>query len=439
MENSPTNNPLRQHLAQQWPAPNAGRFAVEVGFSGGLDSVVLLHLLCSLRNELPLELSAVHVHHGLDAPADQWAEFCRECCTRWQVPLRIQRVQVQFGKLGLEAAARAERYRCFAQSRADAVALAHHADDQAETLLLAALRGGGLRALSAMPALRALNKRVSLWRPLLAVPRAELLAYAQAHKLAWVEDSSNADTALLRNWLRHEALPPWQERVPHLTRQLLATVGRLQHDLALLEDYGQTEHNSLYDAAGRFQVASWRQLPPLRQTHQLHLFARNHRLGSPRTDSVRQFAVTLANPAVRQAQWPLPHGRAILYAGCLFPVPAEWCAGKLLAQPEWQPAAHGLPENLIQPDSGIWRTPQPSDTLPLPHGRKKISRLLQEKKVPPFMRALWPLWVHEQHGCLAAANLQTHCRLSVPNGWQAQAEELNPFILSSGGLDSETE
>ena len=172
MENSPTNNPLRQHLAQQWPAPNAGRFAVEVGFSGGLDSVVLLHLLCSLRNELPLELSAVHVHHGLDAPADQWAEFCRECCARWQVPLRIERVQVQFGKLGLEAAARAERYRCFAQSRADALALAHHADDQAETLLLAALRGGGLRALSAMPALRALNERVSLWRPFLAVPRA---------------------------------------------------------------------------------------------------------------------------------------------------------------------------------------------------------------------------------------------------------------------------
>ena len=166
MENSPTNNPLQQHLAQQWPAPNAGRFAVEVGFSGGLDSVVLLHLLCSLRNELPLELSAVHVHHGLDTPADQWAEFCRELCAQWQVPLRIERVQVEFGRLGLEAAARAERYRCFAQSTADAVALAHHADDQTETLLLATLRGGGLRALSAMPALRALNESVSLWRPL---------------------------------------------------------------------------------------------------------------------------------------------------------------------------------------------------------------------------------------------------------------------------------
>ena len=272
-----------------------------------------------------------------------------------------------------------------------------------------------------------------------SVHRAELLADAQAHQLAWEEDSSNADTALLRNWLRREGLPPWQERVPHLTRQLLATVGSLQHDLALLEDYGQTEHNSLYDAAGRFQVASWRQLSPLRQTHQLHLFARNHRLGSPRADSVRQFTATLANPAVRQAQWPLPHGRAILYGGYLFPIPAEWTAGKLLAQPIWQPAAHGLPENLIQPDSGIWRTPQPGDTLPLPHGRKKISRLLQEKKVPPFMRALWPLWVHGQHGCLAAANLQTHCRLSVPNGWQAQSEDLNPFILSGSGLDSETE
>lgn len=426
MENTPKNKPLRQYIAQQWPARKAGRFAVEVGLSGGVDSVVLLHVLCSLRNELPLDLSALHVHHGLDAAADDWENFCRELCAKWQVPLRIEHVQVEFGTLGLEAAARAERYRCFAASRADAVALAHHADDQAETLLLAALRGGGLRALAAMPPLRTLNERVSLWRPLLAVSRAELSGYAREHQLPWVEDDSNADTSLLRNWLRRHGLPPWQERVPHLRRQLLASISQLQRDLALLEDYTEGEHDSLYDAAGRFQVASWRQLNPLRQAHQLHVFARRHGLGSPSAAGVQQFAATLANPAVLQAEWPLPHGSAALYGGILFPAPQRLA----MPQPIWQAARHGLPENLIQPDSGRWRTPEPGDTLPLPHGRKKISRLLQEKKVPPFMRALWPLWVSERHGCLAAANLQTHCGLSVPNGWQAHTEELEKFILA---------
>ncbi|WP_225748438.1 tRNA lysidine(34) synthetase TilS [Eikenella sp. Marseille-P7795] len=430
---------MRQLVAQQWPAEKAGRFAVEAGFSGGVDSVVLLHILCSLRNELPLELSAVHVHHGLDAAADEWAAFCRELCGQWQVPLRVERVRVEFGGLGLEAAARAERYRCFARSRADAVALAHHADDQAETLLLAALRGGGLRALAAMPALRALNERVSLWRPLLAVSRAELVEYARAHRLPWVEDDSNADTTLLRNWLRRHGLPPWQERMPKLQSQLLSSVSQLQRDLALLDDYTESEHRSLYDAAGRFQVASWRQLSPLRQAHQLHVFARRHHLGSPFAAGVRQFADTLANPAVLQAEWPLPRGRAVLYAGRLFAVPNAQANGQPFAQPAWQPAPHGLPENLIRPASGIWRTPEPGDTLPLPHGRKKISRLLQEKKVPPFMRALWPLWANEQHGCLAAANLQTHCKLSVPNGWQARAEELEPFILAGSAHGSEGE
>ncbi|WP_238480164.1 tRNA lysidine(34) synthetase TilS [Eikenella glucosivorans] len=430
---------MRQLVAQQWPAAKAGRFAVEVGFSGGVDSVVLLHVLCSLRNELPLDLSAVHVHHGLDAAADEWAAFCRELCRQWQIPLRVERVQVEFGRLGLEAAARAERYRCFARSPAHAVALAHHADDQAETMLLAALRGGGLRALAAMPALRALNESVSLWRPLLAVSRAELVEYARAHRLPWVEDDSNADTALLRNWLRRHGLPPWQARVPNLQNQLLASVNQLQRDLALLDDYTESEHQSLYDAAGRFQIASWRRLSPLRRAHQLHVFARRHHLGSPSADGVQQFADTLANPTVPQAEWPLPHGRAVLYAGRLFAVPNAWANGQPFAQPAWQPALHGLPENLIRPDSGIWRTPEPGDTLPLPHGRKKVGRLLQEKKVPPFMRALWPLWASEQHGCLAAANLQTHCKLSVPNGWQAHAEELEPFILTGSASRGEGE
>lgn len=436
MENLQSNNLLRQSVAQQWPAAKAGRFAVEVGLSGGVDSVVLLHILCSLRNDLPMDLSAVHVHHGISHLADGWADFCRGLCDDWQVSLRVEHVQLEYDGLGIEAAARAARYRCYADSRADAVALAHHANDQVETLMLAVLRGSGLRSLASMPSLRALNERVSLWRPLLPFSRPELIDYARAHYLRWIEDNSNTDTSLLRNWLRLQGLPPWRERIPHLDRQLLATVKQLQRDLALLEEYTNSEHDKLYHADKHFQVALWQQLGPLRQTHQLHAFSRRQGLGSPSADSVRQFAATLSDPSVQQAEWPLPKGKAVLYAGRLFAVPATWKPGTLLVQPSWHPARHGLPENLIQPDSGYWRTPKPGDTLPLPNGNKKITRLLQEKKIPPFMRASWPLWISTQHGCLAAANLQTHYHLSVPKGWQAQAEALSGFILANAAYQT---
>jgi len=197
---------------------------VAVALSGGVDSVVLLDLLRRMRGAHRFRLSAVHVHHGLSPNADAWARACRALCRRWRVPLVVRRVRVEKRGRGLEAAARAARREAFEKSPAEVVALAHHLDDQAETVLFNLLRGAGLRGASGMPVVGRLGDKI-LWRPLLAVPRREILAYARACGLAWVEDESNRDDALTRNFLRLHVGPLLESRFPRW-REALARAAR---------------------------------------------------------------------------------------------------------------------------------------------------------------------------------------------------------------------
>ncbi len=228
-----------------------------VGLSGGLDSVVLLHLLKTLRDALGFSLSAIHVHHGLSPNAEAWAEFCTRLCAEWTVPLTLARVRIAAGDpRGIEAAARAARYDAFARQACDAIVLAHHRDDQAETLLLQLLRGAGIKGLAAMPAERGLaGGSIRLLRPLLAAERAELQAYAAAHGLAFVEDESNRQTRYARNFLRHEVLPVIERRFPAY-RHTLARAARhfadcdeIMQDMAVLDAAGAMVEGGLQVSA----------------------------------------------------------------------------------------------------------------------------------------------------------------------------------------------
>lgn len=186
-----------------------------LAYSGGRDSTVLLHAACALREARTAgfrELLAVHVHHGLHADADHWAEHCRAQCERLQVPFELRHVSVARGTRGIEAAARDARYTALAEvaraHRATRVLTAHHRDDRIETFLIAWLRGAGVDGLAAMPAARAFaDGELMLLRPLLDIGRDDIEAYAAEHALAFINDPSNADTTLLRNAIRLEVLP----------------------------------------------------------------------------------------------------------------------------------------------------------------------------------------------------------------------------------------
>ena len=192
---------------------------VVVGLSGGVDSVVLLHVLRALAPEFGFRLGALHVHHGLSRNAGAWSRFCASLCRKWRVPLAVRRVKVARDGAGPEAAARAARYDAYRRSRAAAIALAHQLDDQAETVLLNLLRGAGLAGASGMPAAGRQHGLLIL-RPLLEVPREAILAYAGKQKLDWIEDESNADESLTRNFLRRSVAPLLARRFPRWRESL---------------------------------------------------------------------------------------------------------------------------------------------------------------------------------------------------------------------------
>ena len=223
---------------EQWR--NAAHW--RIAFSGGLDSTVLLHLLADLaKTELLPALSAIHIHHGLQTAADAWPQHCQVVCDALGVPLLIERVKVQPGA-SLERAARDARYAVFsAQTLANDVLLTgQHRDDQAETLLFRLLRGAGVRGLSGMPQQRPVGQG-TLIRPLLAVTRAELERYAQAHSLSWIEDPSNQHRQFSRNYLRHQVMPALSERWPQAQANMARSAAHLRDAQGLLDELAQMD------------------------------------------------------------------------------------------------------------------------------------------------------------------------------------------------------
>jgi len=194
------------------------------GLSGGIDSVVLLHVLKRLEPRYGYRLAAIHVNHGLSPNAGQWARFCFSFCKSLRVPLRTIGVKVERSGKGLEAAARDARRAALAKVACDAIALAHQRDDQAETVLFNLLRGAGIAGARGMSARGTLGKRPVL-RPLLDVSRAEIATYARAHRLPWIEDESNLDESLTRNWLRRRIGPQLAKKFPRW-RESLARAAR---------------------------------------------------------------------------------------------------------------------------------------------------------------------------------------------------------------------
>jgi tRNA(Ile)-lysidine synthase len=208
-------------------APMRGK-RVAVGLSGGLDSVVLMHVLHGLAPRFGFKLSAIHVNHGLSPNARDWQRFCSDYCLSLEIPFKAVKVKVKKRHQGLEAAARDARRAAFMSVRVDAIALAHHLDDQAETVLFNLLRGTGLEGASGMPVQGKLGNKMLL-RPLLDMPRSAIRAYAAEHRLGWIEDESNADEGLTRNFIRRRLgplietkFPRWQASLARAARHFAA-------------------------------------------------------------------------------------------------------------------------------------------------------------------------------------------------------------------------
>ncbi len=217
---------------------------VFVAYSGGLDSSVLLHLL--LSGERKFQIIPWHVNHGLVESAQQMEAFCLQQAASYGLEIRLQHLELGQIESNIEASARHLRYQLFEQHSGlgDCILTAHHADDQAETFLLNALRGSGVAGLRGIARQRYLGETLLL-RPLLEYSRDQLEAYAAEHEVAWFNDPSNRSLRFDRNYLRHEILPLLKTRWPNFNRAL-STCSAIQSETqTMLSEIAQQDYAAL--------------------------------------------------------------------------------------------------------------------------------------------------------------------------------------------------
>ncbi|WP_299490283.1 tRNA lysidine(34) synthetase TilS [uncultured Shewanella sp.] len=212
-----------------------------LAYSGGVDSEVLLHGLSEFAIAHPTQFKyhLIHVHHGLSANSDEWAEHCQRQALAYQLPFTLEKVTVRTGaRLSIEAEARAVRYAAIAKHMrsGDVLLTAHHQDDQLETLLLALKRGLGPKGLASMGESQAFDSDKHLLRPLLQVERAQIEQYAENQALTHIEDESNHNTQFDRNFLRREIIPQLKARWPSIGKTANRSAQLCFEQQAVLDD-----------------------------------------------------------------------------------------------------------------------------------------------------------------------------------------------------------
>lgn len=403
-----------------------------MGLSGGVDSVVLLDCMRSAARSLRFRLSALHVNHQLSPDAGRWAAFCRRLCRERGVPFRAEAVKVPRGAGGPEAAARSARYGVFARQACDYLVLAHHRDDQVETLLLQLFRGAGLKGLAAMPFLRDDGGRrkaegnktsgnrgpsspsphpssLKILRPLLDVTRQEIIDHAVKHGLRWVEDQSNADAYFLRNYLRREVLPAVERRFPAY-RAAVARSGRHIADANEVLDELAASDGAGFLHGGALAVAGLQRLSAARARNLLRFFIAGQGLAMPATGRIEE-ALRQVLAAKQDARVAIELEGAVLrrFDGRLYLVstastramrPRRWRGERRIALPELggtlamdRVSGRGISLARLRGKAVTVRLRRGGERLQ-PHcdrPRRSLKNLLQEARMPPWQRERVPL------------------------------------------------
>lgn len=389
-----------------------------VGYSGGRDSSVLLHVLAGLQAARARGLRAIHVDHGMHPDAARWAQHCRDTCAALDVPLTVVRVQVAKDTgSGPEAAARHARYAAFEQAlgEGERLVLAQHRDDQAETFLLKALRGSGPQGLAAMRSLRRLG-RGWLWRPWLEVPRAAIRDHAEAEAIACIDDPANADPELARSFLRSEIMPRLRRHWPQADRTLALSAAACRDAGDYLDiDLEDTLHRLRAGDPDSLDADGWLALHPALRAPLLHRWLHARGLPVPNIAQRRELErqLTDAGPdRLPQVAWPgaeLRLWRGRLHAMAPLPAPpAGW-------RQAWDGAPLPLPGGGSLSLSVAAVRCEPPLELQLraggerlrpagkPHTRE-LRDLFQEAPLAPWLRPFCPL-LYQDGRLLAVADL----------------------------------
>lgn len=377
------------------------------GLSGGVDSVVLLHLLNDLRQRSDFSLGAAHVHHGLNPAANDWVAFCSALCERLGIAFSHFKVELPDARgAGLEAAARSARFAAMAQLEADWLVLGHHRDDQAETVLFKLLRGAGLKGMAGIAEAERRSDGLSLLRPMLGLGRAAILDYARHHGLEWVEDDSNADERFARNFLRKTVLPELNQRFPAAAVAISRAADHLRESQALLDELAALDAQAV--ACGEvMRLAALGHLSGARQRNLIrwHLSA----LGFPAPDeshlceAIRQLdGLSFERPLY----FPLGNARLCHYRGSIWieaamqlPEPrVAWNGAENLV---WgrdeisfgRVTGQGVRLSRLEGRAVVIDFRRPGDRMQISAGRphRSFKNLVQEAGIPPWLRDVLPI------------------------------------------------
>lgn len=398
-----------------------------LGLSGGVDSVTLLDILSDLAASMRFSLRAVHVHHGISPNASDWAQFCLDLCRNRNVPLRIERVRVEdYRSLGVEGAARRARYGVYAREEGDYIVLAHHRDDQAETLLLQLLRGAGPLGMAGMPELRPLaGSRARILRPLLAFGRADVEVWARSRALEWIDDESNIDIARQRNFLRHRVFPLIEERFPAARTTVARSAGHLAEAGALLAELARLDLATVFGFAGvtgadpenAVGVAGLRRLGAMRAKNVLRWLLHSRAIPAPTAAQLDELFRQLVDAREDRTVLLAIHGWEFRrYRGRIYieraraPVrgsfgeiwrgesrlPLLELGGVLKFKPE---EGRGLSAAQLRGAEVAVRVREGGERLQpdMRRPRRTLKNLLQEKGIPPWRRSRWPMLYCGKH------------------------------------------
>jgi tRNA(Ile)-lysidine synthase len=376
--------------------------SVAIALSGGLDSMVLLDAAAAFAARQALALSAIHIHHGLSPNADRWADFCAAQCAARKVPLTTHRLRLSRERgLSLEAQARSARYERLSAADVDVIALAHHADDQAETVLLQLLRGAGPLGLAAMPAFR--PGRPALLRPLLGLARKTLAAYASARDLAWVEDESNADHRHARNFIRSDVAPLLAARFAGYPTTLVRAARNQAEAAALADELAGLDAAGAVDATG-LTSARLAALSPARARNLLRWFLREEGLRPPSEarlcEMLRQLVDAGGDARIRigqdSAEIGRHRGRVAVHAPAAAPYERIWegetevrlPGGTLVFE---RSRGGGLAAAKLERVTLRSRGGGERIRLAANRPTHAVKKLLQDARMPPWERASLPL------------------------------------------------
>jgi tRNA(Ile)-lysidine synthase len=383
------------------PASLPGRGRILLAFSAGADSVCLAALLAECKISRPV--LCVHIDHGLDAASSERAARAQAIAEGLGLAAQVIQVRPDPAHAGLEAGARKARYQALAGLMApgDLLLTAHHADDQAETILMRLLRGSGPAGLSGIPACRTFGAGW-LARPLLAFERQEIIAWLEAREMGWIEDPTNLDLSIDRNFLRRQVMPMLRRRWPGLDASIRRS-GQLSLGAAqALESLAREDLGQGLNRHGGLWVEHLLRLSAYRQGEVIRLWCHRCGLEAPPGRQLEAFLDQLESsahdrqPELRwQGHWLVRQGDAIWLFECEPLVPQDvltWNGQSALHLPGQlgRLVLEGGPA-FAQP-MHVYFGQQAGERIRLP-GRAHhhaVKQLMNEAGIPAWQRPLWP-------------------------------------------------